>query len=120
MLGILIGVFTLSVVGSPQTLAAPEIFKEACPQGSKSPICKETKNANAKTNTFIDNIISTLLFALGAISVIVIIVGGIVYATSNGDSNKVTQAKNIILYAVVGLVVAILATVIVAFVVERL
>ena len=40
---------------------------------------------------------------------IVMIVAGISYATSGGDSGKVTKAKNTIVYAVIGLVVVIIA-----------
>jgi multisubunit Na+/H+ antiporter MnhB subunit len=62
-------------------------------------------------------IVNVLLFLLGAIAVIMIVLGGIKYTTSNGDSSQLTSAKNTILYAVVGLVVAILAYAIVNFVV---
>jgi len=68
--------------------------------------------------TFIKNIVNVLLFVLGAIAVIMIIIGGIRYTTSNGDSGQVTSAKNTIMYAVVGLVVAIMAYAIVNFVVS--
>ena len=54
---------------------------------------------------------------MGAISVIMIIVGGIRYATSQGDQTQMQSAKNIILYAVIGVVVAIAVYVIVSFVV---
>lgn len=35
--------------------------------------------------------------------------GGVVYLTSKGSEEKVAQAKNILIYAVVGLIVALLA-----------
>ena len=57
---------------------------------------------------------------IGAVSVVMLIIGGIRYTTSQGDSSAVTSAKNTILYAVIGLVVAILAYAIVNFVVDRL
>ena len=66
----------------------------------------------------IKNIVNVLLFVLGAIAVIMIIIGGIRYATSNGDANATKGAKDTVLYAVVGLVVAILAYAIVNFVLE--
>ncbi|MCL2445044.1 pilin [Candidatus Saccharibacteria bacterium] len=66
------------------------------------------------------NIINTLLFVIGIVSVIMIIVGGIRYSTSNGDSGKIAAAKNTIMYSVIGLVVAILAFAIVNFVVDSL
>ena len=53
---------------------------------------------------------------VGILSVIMLIWGGILYTTSSGDSNKVTTAKNTIMYAVIGLVVAIFAYAIVNFV----
>lgn len=61
-----------------------------------------------------------LLFLIGAISVIMLIYGGIRYVISGGDSGAVTTAKNTILYAVVGIVVAILAYALVNFVIENL
>lgn len=64
----------------------------------------------------VQDIVNLMLFILGAIAVVMIVIGGIKYATSNGDSSAVTSAKNTILYAVVGLVVAILAYAIVNFV----
>lgn len=66
----------------------------------------------------IKNVVNVLLFVLGAIAVIMIIIGGIRYATSNGDSGQITTAKNTILYAVIGLIVAILAYAIVNFVLD--
>lgn len=67
--------------------------------------------ANIKTIT------NVLLFLLGAIAVIMIIIGGIRYVTSNGDSSATKAAKDTILYAVIGLIVAILAYAIVNFVI---
>jgi hypothetical protein len=62
-------------------------------------------------------ITNVLLFLIGAISVIMLIVGGIRYVVSGGDSTAVQNAKNTILYAIVGVVVAILAYAVVNFVV---
>jgi len=66
----------------------------------------------------IQTIVNMLLFLLGAIAVIMIVIGGIRYTTSNGDSGNIKSAKDTILYAAVGLVVAILAYAIVNFVVS--
>jgi len=61
-------------------------------------------------------IVNVMLFILGAIAVIMVVVGGIRYTTSGGDSSSTKAAKDTILYAVVGLVVAMLAYAIVNFV----
>lgn len=86
---------------------------------------KGIDNAGGTVNNFnigtaITNIVNIMLYALGAIAVIMIVIGGIRYTTSNGDSNGIQSAKNTILYAVAGLVVAILAYAIVNFVVSNL
>lgn len=64
-------------------------------------------------------ITNVLLFLIGAISVIMLIIGGIRYVVSGGDSTAVQNAKNTILYAIVGVVVAILAYAVVNFVISQ-
>lgn len=61
-------------------------------------------------------IVSFALGILGGVAVIVIIIAGILYTISAGDAGKVKKAKNTILYAVVGLVVAMLSSAIIAFI----
>ena len=61
-------------------------------------------------------IANVLLFIIGAIGVIVIIIGAIRYVASGGDQTAVTAAKNTILYAVIGIVVAFMAYAIINFV----
>jgi hypothetical protein len=55
---------------------------------------------------------------LGAIAVLVIVVSGLQYILSAGDPQKVARAKDAIIYACIGLVVAILAFSIVSFVLD--
>ncbi|RYF28398.1 MAG: hypothetical protein EOO17_04840 [Chloroflexi bacterium] len=64
------------------------------------------------------DITNILLFLVGAISVIMVIIGGLRYVLSGGDSSAVSAAKNTILYAIVGLVVSMLAYAAIAFVIE--
>ena len=63
---------------------------------------------------------NTILYIVGIIAVIMLIVGGIKYVVSGGDSKKVTDAKNTVLYAIIGLVIAFLAFAIVNFVISAL
>lgn len=60
---------------------------------------------------------NVMLYIIGAVSVIMLIIGGIRYVVSGGESSAVTGAKNTILYAVIGIVVAIIAYAIVNFVI---
>jgi hypothetical protein len=52
-------------------------------------------------------------------AIIMIVVGGLKYVTSQGDSSGVASAKNTIIYAVIGIIIVTLAQVIVRFVVAR-
>ena len=65
-------------------------------------------------------VVNVLLFIIGAVSVIMLIYGGIRYTTSGGNANSVTAAKNTIMYSIVGLVIAILAFAVVNFVVKQM
>ena len=64
--------------------------------------------------------INLAIGVIGFIAVVIIIYGGFMYTTSAGDSNKVTKAKNAIMYGIIGLVVAMLAFAIVNFVIGGL
>lgn len=86
--------------------------------------CANNADAKAELSSGLTGIIKTiidiLLFLIGAIAVIMLIVGGIKYVVSGGDQGATTSAKNTILYAVIGLVVAIMAYAIVNFVLNSL
>jgi hypothetical protein len=69
------------------------------------------------TGGIFQTVTNVLLFIIGAVSVVMLIIGGIRYTISQGDSSAVTSAKNTILYAIIGLVVAILAYAAVNFVI---
>ena len=74
-------------------------------------------NSARSFDSTVEIAINAFLFIIGAVSVIMIIYGGFKYVTSAGESSAVASAKNTILYAVVGLVIAILAYTIASFVV---
>ena len=62
------------------------------------------------------DITNILLYIVGAVSVIMLVIGGIRYTISNGDQGAIKGAKDTILYAVIGIIVALLAFAIVNFV----
>lgn len=65
-------------------------------------------------------IIDVILGVLGIVAVAVIVLGGVTYTTSQGDPGKVKKAKDMILYGIIGLLVAILAFAIVNFVLSSI
>ena len=77
--------------------------------------CAQPKE-DREVGKVIAQVINVVLSVLGIVAVLVIIIGGLMYATSAGDANKASRAKNMILYAVIGLAAAGLAWVIVGFV----
>ncbi len=68
----------------------------------------------------IGKIIKLLLSFVGGLSVLIIVIAGFVYVTSAGDENKTEEAKRWIIYAIVGLIVSLLAWVIINTVIEAL
>lgn len=82
--------------------------------------CADACNKTHTLPQILGLIADTLVFLIGAISVIMIIVGGLRYVLSNGDPKAAGSAKDTILYAVVGLVVAIASFAIVQFVLKNI
>lgn len=111
-IGIMAGI---GLTALPATnVSAINVFDQ-CKNNSSSAVCKSTGDSLGK---MIQTVINILLYILGAVAVVMIVIGGIRYTTSNGDSGAIKSAKDTILYAVIGLVVAILAYSIVNFVIS--
>ena len=99
-----------------QPAAALDIYG-ACNTGVASNVCA---GKNERVQPFIQRLVNTLLYIAGALAVIMLIIGGIRYSASAGNSSQTTAAKNTILYSIVGLVVAVFAYAIVNFVLFNL
>lgn len=85
-------------------------------KGADSTGQKDSRSAGDLAKDFVN----IMLFAVGILAVIMLIWGGIRYVLSGGDSGAVSSAKKTIIYAVVGLIVAILAYAIVNFVITTI
>ena len=104
-------------------LGAPAMALNPFPQcggGTNSSVCAASSDKLFGPNSIWTRILDTFTYVIGSISVLVIIVGGIRYVTSGGDQAGITAAKNTILYAVIGVVVALMAYSIVHFVVSNI
>ncbi|MFZ2545318.1 MAG: pilin [Candidatus Saccharimonadales bacterium] len=111
-------------------VGALNIYEKGC-SGSSAPTVKGATGSSAggaaicgakdqdNVPDILKNVVNTILFVLGMVAVIMIVIGGIRYTTSNGEAGSIKGAKDTILYAVVGLVVAILSYAIVNFVLGR-
>ena len=67
----------------------------------------------------VQNLLYGAYFAIGIVAVIMIILGGYNYLTSQGDSSKVSKGKTTILYGVVGLIIAVSASAITYFIINN-
>ncbi len=76
-------------------------FRALCPVTSDVPI-----------GQLVDNIITLILYAAGALAVIYLLYSGILYITAGGDDTKATKARTGIVNAVIGIIIIILAFVI--------
>lgn len=74
----------------------------------------------SSVGSIINSITNILFWIVGVASVGALIVGGLMYITSAGDPGRTKSAKDTIMYAVIGLIVAILAFAIVNFVLTRI
>lgn len=71
-----------------------------------------------------DNLIEKIMYivfgALGGVSLIIVVWAGMKYSLSAGDPSKTAEAKNQIMYAAIGIIVALTASSIVGFVSGKL
>ncbi|MCA9342848.1 hypothetical protein KC950_02435 [Candidatus Saccharibacteria bacterium] len=88
----------------------------------ESSTCKgrTVENPILGPNGIITKVAQILVIFVGVASVIMIMVGGFKYMVSAGEAGATKSAKDTILYAVIGLVVAVMAQAIVSFVLRRL
>lgn len=92
----------------------------SCGADASSTVCSGTTDTLFGVGGFWNRILETFTYIIGALAVLMIIIGGMRYITSNGDQAQVTSAKNTILYSVIGLIVAIMAYAIVHFVIANI
>jgi hypothetical protein len=124
---LVVAISSLVVVSalSFQTAGAINLFGDACdqPGADQSSVCSADDQDNISGSDG-DGIVlqaaSLIAVVAGVTAVIMIAIGGFMMITAGGDSQKVGTARKTIIYAVVGLVVIILARSIIGFVVTHI
>ena len=109
------GIFIGASIASTADTSAITLREGA--EAAKCDECPENLFGDAGIFKQITNVV---LYIVGVIAVIMLIIGGIKYVISGGDAKKVTDAKNTVLYAIIGLIIAFLAYAIVNFVITSL
>jgi len=105
--------------GTPTTTDAKGQVCEGVGLATGSTGCDQPAGSTS-VDSVIVTVVNILSFVVGVAAVIMIIIAGLKYVMSSGDSNSVNSAKNTILYSIIGLVVAIASQVIVRFVLKKL
>jgi uncharacterized membrane protein len=119
----------LAAAATPQVTSSPTASPSTSfSQSSKDAACNGITDTtggkcDASAGSGVDSAIALILNIFsaiaGVVAVVMIVVGGLKFITSQGDANKTAGARNTILYAVIGLVVVALAQVIVHFVLTK-
>lgn len=100
-------IFTAFLTLPTTALAAPPV---RCPDDAP---CSEL-------TVLITRISNTILLIVGVVAVLMLIIGGFQYITSAGNTETVGKAKNTILYAIIGILVTLLAYALVQYVITRM
>lgn len=112
--------------GSTALATAPAyaagLFDDACKKASSSSVCQDkgkSTNPIYGKDGVLTKVVGILAVVIAIAAVIVLIIGGISYMTAGGDPGKIGNAKGTIIYALIGLVVAVAARAIVTFVLNK-
>lgn len=123
---LILAVMLAPLMFSSAVTAQFDPLNDTCEQignnGQNSEICNEVDNDENNitgTDGVLLRVADVLAIVAAVIAVIVIVVAGITMMTSGGDSTKVQNSRNAIIYAAVGLVVIVLARSIVIFVINQ-
>lgn len=103
---------------SPAVVHATAV-SDACGAISGGTDCTNDTSGGVDLGKVVKAVINIFSVVTGIVAVIMLITSGFKYVTSAGDSNKVTSAKNTIIYALIGVVIVALAQVIVKFTVNQ-
>lgn len=112
-----LGVSTISYAADP--------LDGVCSQFPNSDVCTQrtadpSGDKIGGSNGIFNKIISAIIYLTASVSVLMVILGAFKYVTSQGDAAATKSAKDTIMYALIGLFVAISAFVIIRFVIAKL
>lgn len=115
MLGITVASF---VYATQPVVAANDWNSKACAEADEAQKAALGCETSSTAPSVVEGIINGVIAIVGILAVIIIVVGGQRFIVSQGDPNKVTAARGMIIYGVVGLIVAVLAFAVVNFVLK--
>jgi hypothetical protein len=121
-----LAVFCLITLLMPVSVLAADVLQDPCEQVPDAVACQGRNDEKPECNSLygpcgvITKASQLVALLVGIAAVIAITIGGLSYVLSSGDPSRVNSAKNMILYAIIGLIVAVLAQSIVVFILKKL
>lgn len=113
-----------STVGAGGSVAAVDVFQPCSGNANSTSVCNDVNSqVKAKTSpiiTAMKALLNILSLIAGVAAVIMLVISGFRFTTSNGDSNGVKAARDSLQYVVIGIIVVVSAQLIVAFVINKL
>ena len=107
----------VQAAGTGSTLGQSNAAQSACNGIQQLDSSQSCAGGGSSIGSILKQVVNILSIVLGAIAIIMIIISGIRFATSGGSATGVTGAKNTLIYAIIGLVIAALAQVLVRWVI---
>lgn len=120
--GLVAPAFAIDPVPACNQASAPTGPTQSQDLGSTD-VCKAVNKGQSGQNPFVSAlkiVINIVSFIVGVAAVISIIVSGMKFVIANGDSNAVAQARGSLIYALIGIVIVVLAQSIVVFVLNKI
>lgn len=127
-----VAIFSTFIFTAPlPAFAATDVFDDVCNNQSlndgngtqgNSVVCKSKSTGNPLygPDGILTTAINILSIVVGVVSIVMIILGGLKFITSGSNPQEVTKARETIIYAIAGIVIAILAQIIVQFVLKSI
>lgn len=121
----LLAIFSAPVLTFSGTASAAEVFQPCNGSAANTDVCQDANaqaGNNGSNNPIVDIIsaaIKVISFLIGAAAIIGIVVSGIRMTTAGGDSQAVASARSALIYSLIGVAVAVLAQVLVAYVLDK-
>jgi len=114
-----------SLIFLPIKVSAVDVINQACNNpsaASKPSICSDKSNGSNPlfgSHGIITTAVQFLTILVGIAAVVTIIIAGLRLVLSMGDTNTASTARNAILYAVVGLIIALVSQALITFVLNK-
>lgn len=125
LVSLLLTLATLAPLVFAVPAGATDIFPGCTtdPALSKTDVCQSVKSSEAQSGNPIIGVIKTVVeilgYAIGVAAIIILVINGLRLAVNGGDVKAAEQSRSGVIYAMVGIAVAVLAQVLVLFVLDK-